>query len=302
MSDQRTLKRNPEPCPLCGSMNSSLFLSLKDYSISGEDFSIYSCSACSFKFTGDAPSEDSIAPYYRAEQYISHTETQKGFISNLYHKIRKITLRQKVRMVIKSTGKIVGHHLDIGAGTGAFVHTMEKSGWNSIGVEPDAAARKRANELYLASVYPMSELDNFSEKSYTAITMWHVLEHVHQLHETILKLKKTIDTDGKIFIAVPNHNSFDARFYGKYWAAYDVPRHLYHFTPNTMKKLLEQHGLAIIQIKPMWFDSYYVSMLSEKYKGGNIIRAIIVATISNILAVFNKKKCSSLIYIAERKS
>ncbi|MFN9710044.1 MAG: class I SAM-dependent methyltransferase [Bacteroidota bacterium] len=301
MNERGNKKTDIEVCPLCGSSQASLFLNLQDYSITGEDFAIYTCGNCSFKFTADAPSEENIAPYYKAEEYISHTETKKGLISNLYHRVRKITLQQKAKMVSKYTGKIVGHHLDIGAGTGAFVHAMENAGWNSIGIEPEASARKRANELYLASVYPMSELNNFSEKSYTAVTLWHVLEHVHQLHDLLTKIKNILDTDGRVFIAVPNHESFDARYYGKYWAAYDVPRHLYHFTPVTMKKLLEQHGLDIVQIKPMWFDSFYVSMLSEKYKKGNIIRGLLIAAISNLQAIFMRNKCSSLIYIAALK-
>lgn len=301
MNERGNKKTDIEVCPLCGSSQASLFLNLQDYSITGEDFAIYTCGNCSFKFTADAPSEENIAPYYKAEEYISHTETKKGLISNLYHRVRKITLQQKAKMVSTYTGKIVGHHLDIGAGTGAFVHAMENAGWNSIGIEPEASARKRANELYLASVYPMSELNNFSEKSYTAVTLWHVLEHVHQLHDLLTKIKNILDTDGRVFIAVPNHESFDARYYGKYWAAYDVPRHLYHFTPVTMKKLLEQHGLDIVQIKPMWFDSFYVSMLSEKYKKGNIIRGLLIAAISNLQAIFMRNKCSSLIYIAALK-
>ncbi|MFN9112606.1 MAG: methyltransferase domain-containing protein, partial [Bacteroidota bacterium] len=130
---------------------------------------------------------------------------------------------------------------------------------------------------------------------------WHVLEHVHDLHKMLSKIHHMLDEDACLFIAVPNHLSFDARFYGDCWAAYDVPRHLYHFTPLTMKKLLEAHELKLVQIKPMWFDSYYVSMLSEKYKRGSVIRGILIATVSNLLAIFNHKKCSSLIYIAERK-
>jgi predicted SAM-dependent methyltransferase len=158
----------------------------------------------------------------------------------------------------------------------------------------------RANELYLASIYPMNELENFSEASYTAITMWHVLEHVHDLHEMIQLVHKLLDFDGKLFIAVPNHQSFDANYYGQYWAAYDLPRHLYHFTPETMKQLLKQHGLKIISIKPMWYDSFYVSMLSEQYRKGNMLRAFFVAAYSNLRAIFNKKLCSSLVYIVEK--
>jgi 2-polyprenyl-3-methyl-5-hydroxy-6-metoxy-1,4-benzoquinol methylase/predicted RNA-binding Zn-ribbon protein involved in translation (DUF1610 family) len=288
-------------CPLCGSSNINRFLKSKDYSNKGEDFTIVFCEDCTFKFTQNPPSEEAIGAYYQLEQYISHTETKKGRISRIYHKVRSITLKQKAHLVIKYTSKIVGHHLDIGSGTGAFVHVMEKSGWNSIGVEPNAAARKRANELYLASIYPMNELENFSAASYTAITMWHVLEHVHDLHEMMQCIHKLLDVDGKLFIAAPNHQSFDAQFYGQFWAAYDLPRHLYHFTPKTIRQLLKQHGLKLITIKPMWFDSFYVSMLSERYRKGNMLRAFFVAAYSNFCALFNRERCSSLIYVIEKE-
>ena len=298
--ERQGIKIQRSACPICGSSKINVYLKSKDHSISGESFTIAVCQDCSFKFTQEIPSEDEMGAYYQSDRYISHTETKKGTIARIYHKVRNITLKQKVNLVVKYTSKIVGHHLDIGAGTGAFVHAMEKSGWNSIGVEPDASARKRANELYLASIYPMNELENFSDASYTALTMWHVLEHVHNLHDMIQKAHKLLDIDGKLFIAVPNHQSFDARFYGSYWAAYDLPRHLYHFSPATMKLLLEKHGLTIISIKPMWFDSFYVSMLSEQYRNGNMLRAFFVAAISNLLALFNKHKCSSLIYVVQK--
>lgn len=288
-------------CPLCSSADIHAARQVKDHSVSGEVFTLFSCKHCTFLFTQNCPSPESMGKYYRSDEYISHTETKSGFINKLYHRVRKFTLRNKASLVQKYTGKMVGHHLDLGAGTGAFVHAMEKSGWNSIGVEPDAAARKKANELYLASIYPMEELENFSEASYTAVTLWHVLEHVHSLHPLLTKIHHILDEDARLFIAVPNRLSFDARFYGNDWAAYDVPRHLYHFTPITMKKILEQHGFEVVATKPMWFDSFYVSMLSEKYRKGNNLRAFGVALLSNIMAIFNPKACSSIIYIAKKK-
>lgn len=303
MSENDLVKKTAtKNCPLCSSSNIHSVRIVKDYAVSGEEFTLYSCKECQFVFTYDIPSLEFMGKYYRSDDYVSHTETKNGLINKLYHQVRKLTLRNKAALVRKYTGKMVGHHLDIGAGTGSFVHAMEKSGWNSIGVEPDPMARKKANELYLASIYPMEELENFSEASYTAITLWHVLEHVHDLHKMLSKIHQMQDEDARLFIAVPNHASFDARYYGNLWAAYDVPRHLYHFTPATMKKLLDQHGFDIIAHKPMWFDSFYVSMLSEKYKKGNIVRAFVVALLSNIMALFNRKTCSSLIYIAKKKS
>jgi 2-polyprenyl-3-methyl-5-hydroxy-6-metoxy-1,4-benzoquinol methylase len=288
-------------CPVCQSSSFKEFCTVKDHSVSGTEFTLLKCSSCSLVFTQDVPSADHIEPYYQSEAYISHTDTQKDFISRLYHRVRVFTLRLKVRLVVRTTGKIVGHHLDIGAGTGAFVHAMENAGWNSIGIEPSENARKKANELYLASIYPMNELENFPEGSYTAITMWHVLEHVHDLHSVVQKIAHIMDRDGKLFIAVPNYCSYDAGYYKNYWAAYDVPRHLYHFSPQSISALLAQHGLVIEKTLPMWFDSFYVSMLSEKYKKGSLLRALCIAVISNVLALFSTRKCSSLLYVISKK-
>lgn len=288
-------------CPVCNSSAITEYGKAIDHAVSGESFLLMQCAACTLVFTQDIPSAGDMDPYYQSKQYISHSDTKEDLVSKLYHKVRKITLRLKVRLIVKTTSKIVGHHLDIGAGTGAFVHAMEKSGWNSIGIEPNESARKRANELYLASIYSMEELDNFSEGSYTAITMWHVLEHVQHLHEMIRKIVYVLDRDGVLFIAVPNYLSFDAGFYGSQWAAYDVPRHLYHFSFQSMQHLLEQHGLQIEKVRPMWFDSFYVSMLSEKYRKGSLLRGIFIGAISNCMAFFSTKKCSSLIYVVRRK-
>jgi 2-polyprenyl-3-methyl-5-hydroxy-6-metoxy-1,4-benzoquinol methylase len=288
-------------CPLCGSAAIQEFQQIKDYSVSQEVFSVYQCNDCSLRFTREVPDSNAVSRYYQSEQYISHTNTQKGLIANLYHLVRKYTLQQKVNMVRKQTRKSFGRHLDIGAGTGAFVNAMEKAGWSAVGVEPADAARAKAHELYKASVYPMNELENFPEKSFNAITLWHVLEHVHDLHQLIEQIKILLEKEGVVFIAVPNYTGFDATFYSTNWAAYDVPRHLYHFSPNAMQRLMQLHGMKIRSVKPMWFDSFYVSMLSEQYKKGSVVRAGFIALYSNMLALFNRKRCSSLIYVIERE-
>ncbi|MBU6158013.1 MAG: class I SAM-dependent methyltransferase [Bacteroidetes bacterium] len=287
-------------CPLCGSAAIEEFQKVKDYSVSQEIFPVDECKDCSLRFTREVPDAKDISGYYHSEQYISHTDTQKGLIANLYHWVRKYTLRQKVSRVRRETQKSFGRHLDIGAGTGAFVNAMEQAGWSTVGVEPSDSARAKAHELYKASVYPMKELENFPKQSFNAITLWHVLEHVHDLHQLIERIKLLLEKEGVVLIAVPNYKSFDATYYATAWAAYDVPRHLYHFSPNAMQRLMQLHGMKIRSVRPMWFDSFYVSMLSEQYKNGSIIKAVCIALYSNFQALFNRKKCSSLIYVVER--
>lgn len=289
-------------CPVCEGTSIDPVLQVKDHSVSGKLFSVWECRDCSLRFTQDAPNESSISEYYRSENYISHTNTSKGFINQLYQAVRKRTLKQKRNLICKATGRANGILLDIGSGTGAFVNEMQAHGWNVTGLEPDEGARKVAKESFNSDLKNTDELFHLPENTFDAITLWHVLEHVHELQQYIEKFKSLLKKDGRLIIAVPNYTSFDASAYKEYWAAYDVPRHLYHFSPASMKTLIEKKGLKIIGFKPMWFDSFYVSFLSSQYKHGktNWLSASWNAFISNIKALLNKKKCSSLIYIISK--
>jgi len=287
-------------CPNCRDTNIFKVLTAQDYTVSGEEFEIWECKNCTQRFTQNIPDEQNIGKYYQSENYISHSDTSKGLINNLYHRVRNRTLIQKRNLIEKETGKKAGNILDVGAGTGAFLNTMKNANWNCTGIEPDKTAREKALQLYNLNLKKAENIYLLSSQSFDAITLWHVLEHVHELHKYIQQLKNLLSPHGKLFIAVPNYTSGDEKIYKQYWAAYDVPRHLYHFSPQSMKVLLNAHGLKIEKMKPMWYDSVYVSMLSEKYKTGNSrpIRALINGTVSNIETVFDNTKCSSLIYIA----
>jgi 2-polyprenyl-3-methyl-5-hydroxy-6-metoxy-1,4-benzoquinol methylase len=287
-------------CPNCGDTNISKVLAAKDHTVSKEEFEIWECKNCTLRFTQNIPGQENIGRYYQSENYISHSDTSKGLINNLYHKVRKRTLVQKKKLIEKATKKKTGNILDVGAGTGAFLNTMKNANWNCTGIEPDKNAREKALELYHINLKEAEKLYSLPPETFDAITLWHVLEHVHELHKYVEQLKNLLSKDGKLFIAVPNYTSGDEKIYDEFWAAYDVPRHLYHFSPKAMQDLLNRHGLKVEALKPMWYDSVYVSMLSEKYKTGDShpIRALINGTISNLETVSDKTKCSSLIYIA----
>lgn len=289
-------------CPVCKSSDINPLLTVKDHTVSSENFVIWHCTNCTLRFTQDVPDEASIERYYKSENYISHTNTGKGFINRLYKLVRNKTLNQKADLIIKSTGIKRGNLLDVGCGIGAFLNIIAQKGWTTKGLEPDSSARKLAKELYGINAEESAKLFEFAPASFHAITLWHVLEHVHQLHSYIGQLKNLLSANGKLFIAVPNYTSLDADVYRLNWAAYDVPRHLYHFTPKAMAVLMEQHGLKVIAKKPMWFDSFYISMLSSKYKNGNTgyISSLINGLRSNLKALGNKDQCSSLIYIISK--
>jgi len=289
-------------CPNCGNKNIFKVFSVKDYTVSEEEFEIWECRNCTQRFTQNIPDQENIGKYYQSENYISHSDTSKGLINSLYHKVRKRTLIQKKNLIEKSTGKNKGNILDVGAGTGAFLNTMKNANWNDTGLEPDKTAREKALELYGINLQEAEKIYSLPSESFDVITLWHVLEHVHELHKYLEQLKNLLSTDGNLFIAVPNYTSGDEKIYREYWAAYDVPRHLYHFSPKAMEILLNAHGLKVEKMKPMWYDSVYVSMLSEKYKTGDShpVKAFINGMVSNLEALSDKSKCSSLIYIASK--
>lgn len=291
-------------CPFCSSNKISPFTEAKDYTVSGELFAVYKCENCAGAFTQDIPKKNEIGRYYVSDNYVSHTDTKKGIINRLYHTVRNITLRSKIKLVAAYTPNAKGHLLDVGAGTGAFGAAAKKAGWNVTAIEPDAVARQKALENHGFSLKPAEEFFTPGAKTFDVITLWHVLEHIHDLDEYIQQFFKILKPDGILIIAVPNYTSYDAEKYGAYWAAYDVPRHLYHFSPQSLEQLMQKKGFALKACKPMWFDSFYVSMLSEKYKTGklHLIRALWNGLVSNIYAISNSRKCSSVIYIFKKES
>lgn len=286
-------------CPVCGSAELKNTWKAKDYTVSGEQFDIAVCGSCTLAFTQDVPDAGSIGPYYKSESYISHSNTSKGLVNSIYHAVRKRTLANKRKLIVSATGLNQGSLLDVGSGTGAFVNEMKQHGWKVTGLEPDADARKVAAADYDVQLADIDQFYQLPPGSFDAITLWHVLEHVHDLHPYIQQLGSLLKKNGRLFIAVPNYTAHDARVYKEYWAAFDVPRHLYHFSPESMQVLMQKNGLNVLQHKPMWYDSFYISLLSSKYKNGstNWIGAGWNGLQSNMKAMRDVRRCSSVIYV-----
>ena len=285
-------------CPVCNSSDINPLLTVKDHSVSKEEFVVWQCANCHLRFTQSVPNEASIGPYYQSTDYISHSNTSEGLINKLYQRVRNYTLNQKANLIIGETVS-KGNLLDLGAGIGAFLSTMKLKGWETTGIEPDEGARQQAKSLFNIDLEATGRLQQLREASFDAITLWHVLEHVHELHPYIQKLSSLLKPTGKLFIAVPNYQSLDASVYKTYWAAYDVPRHLYHFSPRSIEVLMQRHALKLIDKRPMWFDSFYISLLSSKYKNGktNWLGAGVAGLRSNLKTLVNKDYCSSIVYI-----
>ncbi|MBL7912501.1 MAG: class I SAM-dependent methyltransferase [Bacteroidia bacterium] len=289
-------------CPVCNATSFTPVLTCKDYTVSKEDFTIVVCQSCKFKFTNPRPANAVLGNYYKSEDYISHSNTKKGLISQLYHAVRNYTLKKKIQLVSKHVSR--GTILDYGCGTGMFLKVCQDGGWKSFGMEPDAGAAKIASEMGL-KVYPDKVSLNTTTSDdlmFDVITLWHVLEHVTDLDDTLSFFKAKLNHKGVLIIAVPNHTSFDADHYREFWAAYDVPRHLYHFHRETIEKLLNRFDFNLVETKPMKFDSFYVSMLSEKYMTGSIkYSAAFVNGLKSNLKAKTPENYSSVIYVFKKK-
>lgn len=290
---------NLEQCPICEYKQLKSHIELEDYFLSKEAFTIVKCKECGFEFTNPYPSLDTLGSYYKSEEYISHSNTKKGLISTLYQFVRSYTLRRKFELIKRYNNK--GNILDIGCATGEFLNVFKLAKWETEGIEPDQDARKMAVDNYDLTVHEEAHIQNLESESKDVITMWHVLEHVPNLNQRMQDLERLIKQDGTIFIAVPNPLSYDAEHYGKHWAAYDVPRHLYHFSPESMTKLLAKHNLYLQDTLPMKFDSFYVSLLSEEYKNGkkSLVNAFLTGLKSNWKAG-KSGNYSSLIYVIKK--
>jgi 2-polyprenyl-3-methyl-5-hydroxy-6-metoxy-1,4-benzoquinol methylase len=285
-------------CPLCKSVDISEFLVAIDHLLTKESFPVHRCHACGFVFTQNAPAAGEIGKYYQSHDYVSHSDTRKGLMNKLYHVGRSFMLKKKYCMVKKfSRGKKL---LDIGTGTGYFPGFMRKKGYQATGVEIDPKAREFARGEFGVDVFsPDDFLYGKIPGKFDVITLWHVLEHLDSFDLYLERILEQLEPGGTVVIALPNCSAFDARYYRQTWAGYDVPRHLWHFTPSTFKMLAENHGLKIIKMKRLPLDPFYNAMLSEKYRGNRfyMISGALIGKLAYIESLFNIKKSSSVVYL-----
>ena len=277
--------------------NNIFFQKVRDYSVSKEIFELHHNPEYDLLITFPKPSIEKLPSYYESEDYISHTDGKSTLFERMYHLIKNTALKNKVKLINAQSEK--GTLLDIGAGTGDFLVVAKNEGWQTTGIEPSEKAKSIAINKGVNFSDNLSELES---NSFDVITMWHVLEHVPNLEEYIIELKRLLKPTGTIVIAVPNFKSFDAQYYGKFWAAYDVPRHIWHCSKTAIEKLFSEKELRLVEVLPMKFDSFYVSLLSEKYKTSkmNFIRAFFVGLKSNRSGK-KTKEYSSHIYVIKNQ-
>jgi len=303
--------------PINQSNNLTPLFDCLDNTVSRETFSILKDEKAELLITSPRPEDDELNKYYESEDYISHTDSKKSIIDKVYQRAKNYAIKKKVKLINKISNNIQLRSLsilDVGCGTGDFLVACKNKKWSVVGIEPNKNARVLAksklgvlnsNSLNYNDKRPKiyNEIKNIEiDQKFNVITLWHVLEHVPNLNEYISLLKEQLKPNGTLIIAVPNFKSYDAKYYGKFWAAYDVPRHLWHFSKKSIKLLFKNKQLKVVKTIPMKLDSFYVSLLSEKYKTGksNFIKSFLIGLKSNLKAK-KSKEYSSLIYIIKNE-
>ena len=258
-----------------------------DYFLTKEKFKIQKTSVPGLLKTTPTPTKEDIIKYYKSERYISHNSRKTGLFFFFYRFLRSINFYVKYRFL--SSTKNNQNVLDFGSGEGYFLNKLQKKGIKACGVDSSETPS-------LTSVYKSIFAEQLNNQKFSHITAWHSIEHVHDLEKTISRMYDLLDEKGTIIVGVPNYLSFDARYYKRFWAAYDVPRHLWHFDKKSLKEVFENKGFRLVKSSPMILDAYYVSLLSESYKKSTlkILKSIFVGTISNALALFTKEYSSNI--------
>lgn len=290
-------------CPLCSSTGPSRHLTCTDHLVSSEKFDLYKCPECGFVFTFNYPDEKEIGRYYDSGEYVSHDDKAKGILNLIYLQARNIMLLRKRRLVENSTGIKKGNILDIGCGTGYFAGAMKKAGWEVKGIEPNLKARDFASASFGIEILDPEEISVLPDASFDCITMWHVMEHFHKPSDYAAQIRRLLKPGGMCIAALPNCSSHDAQHYGEDWAAWDVPRHLWHFTPDTFRIFAGKEDFTVTQIKPLPLDVFYISVLSEKNRQSamSFLKGMIKGSAFAFRTLFEKHRSSSLIYFLKRK-
>ncbi|NCA84535.1 MAG: class I SAM-dependent methyltransferase [Clostridia bacterium] len=287
-------------CPICNNEHLNPEMDVADHFLTKEVFHLTKCTQCGFLFTNPRPNSKNLSTYYQSDDYLSHSK-KKSLTGSIYNFVKEYSLAKKFQLISRyhSRGKL----LDIGSATGEFLQYFKKKNWDATGIEPAEAPRQYSIHTYGLNVFPEEKIDQLAADQFDVVTLWHVLEHVPDLNQRMEQISKLLAPEGLLVIALPNYLSWDAQHYGNFWAGYDVPRHLYHFTPATISQLLSKYQFEIFKTEPLKFDAFYVSLLSEKYRTGksDFLAAFRNGLKSNKWAKQHGENYSSLIYLAKKE-
>jgi 2-polyprenyl-3-methyl-5-hydroxy-6-metoxy-1,4-benzoquinol methylase len=289
-------------CPLCSGGNISPFLDVRDHFLSKELFSLFKCQDCRFIFTQDYPEEPEIEKYYESDDYISHSDSNQSLTGKIYRSIRRLMLIKKKNLVKKACHLTTGSILDIGSGTGHFLNTMKTAGWSISGIEPNKKAREYSSSVFKIAPSIPGQIHSLPSESFDCITLWHALEHFYEPYKYFEEIYRLIKPNGLVIVALPNSRSFDSEYYKNNWAAFDVPRHLWHFNTDSFNSFIKKAGFRCEAMSSLPFDVFYISVLSEKYKrsSASFLQGFIKGKLFFLFSLFRIKKSSSIIYFLKK--
>jgi len=290
-------------CPVCGGADFSDLFAARDHLVTGESFSIAKCCCCGLVITADPPDEQDIGRYYLSADYISHSDKKQSLTERGYHLARRYMLARKQRLVRRVTGKKTGTIIDIGSGTGYFASFMQKKGWNVTGVEINERAREYSVAKFGIRTLAPSEINDLDDASADCVTLWHVLEHLYDPGKWMVEVRRILTGEGRCIIALPNMDSSDAQWFRENWAALDVPRHLWHFSPDTIMRLAEENGFVCEEVRSLPLDLFYISALSYRNRGRRValLRGVATGLFLAVLNLFMRNRASSLIYVMSKQ-
>ncbi|QSS98133.1 class I SAM-dependent methyltransferase [Psychroflexus sp. ALD_RP9] len=231
---------------------------------------------------------ESLEKYYNFNDYISHHNQKKTLTEKIYQGVKHLMFKKKLNLINQYTSQKTLKILDYGCGVGEFVSYLKDNGHQADGFEPNENARKIAIDNGVRLVN-----ESLNQHKYDVICLYHVLEHIEDIDDKLKMLYNHLNYDGILIIAVPNHDAFDAKYYKTCWAAWDVPRHIWHFNKNGLRNLIESYSFKLIKRKPLWFDALYISMISETYKKSSRLKGLMVGLISNLSGLFTKNYSSN---------
>jgi 2-polyprenyl-3-methyl-5-hydroxy-6-metoxy-1,4-benzoquinol methylase len=284
-------------CPLCGSPKTRFAFSCPDHLVTGEEFPLHQCNDCQFLYSGRLPSEADAQKYYDSPSYTPHATDRKNLMMRTIGFCRTF-IRQPIKRtwVRKWSKKRMGTLIDIGSGTGEFAVFMQKSGWAVTCIEPNQDARNFCASQGL-TVFDTDRVPTLPDHSFNVVTLWHVLEHVYDIHGTMQTIRRLLQPDGTAFIALPNYSSKEASWYGRMWTGYEMPRHPSHFSPATFAHLASMYDMEIVALRPFVLDAFYLSILSEQHRKGWFISALFHGLASAIVGLLQPKLASSVLYV-----
>jgi len=246
-----------ESCVLCGGKNLKSIYKTYDrhYGMKGE-FNIDQCQSCSLVFLNPMPSEEYLTSLY-PKTYYSYQDfyDKKSFLRNFYRNyLLKIgTLDPH----FDSPGKIV----DVGCGSGKFLYAMKKKGWEVYGVEVNENAAKLGNELEQLNIHPGDLLTSkFDDDFFDYVRSNHSFEHMTNPEPVLEEMHRILKPDGKLLIGVPNIDSFNGRFFKKYWWYLGAPVHTFNYSVATLSKMLEKHGFVVEKVS---YNGDYTGVLGS---------------------------------------